>query len=215
MVLWDIQGLSLDRARNDLSELGFVQTALVDVTDYAMVERAAQNTGPIDILVNSAGINRPPSSITDYSIADWDRVIAVDLSGTFFCCRAVIPGMVERGYGRVINIASMAGKEGNPMMPAYSAAKAGVIGLTKSLGKELAAAGVIVNAIAPTLIDTPMNRQTSASAPELTARLLEKIPMGRRGQVEELASMAAWLASEECSFTTGFTFDLSGGRTTY
>jgi 3-oxoacyl-[acyl-carrier protein] reductase len=215
VVLWDTQGVALDAARRELSALGEVSAAVVDVVDYAAVECAAQAAGPVDILVNSAGINRPPAPLAGYPIKDWNEVIAVDLSAVFFCCRAVIPGMVARGYGRVITIASIAGKEGNPLMPAYSAAKAGVIGLTKSLGKELGASGVMVNAVAPTIIDTPMNRKTSAAAPEMAARLLEKIPIGRRGRVEELAAMVAWLASEECSFTTGFTFDLSGGRATY
>lgn len=215
VILWDIQQETLDRAAAELSSFGEVSTHRVDVADYASVDTAARAVGPVDILVNSAGINRPPTPIASYPLKDWNDVIAIDLTGVFHCCRAVIPGMIERGYGRVVNIASIAGKEGNPLMPAYAAAKAGVIGLTKALGKELGTTGVLVNAIAPTIIDTPMNRKTSAAAPDIAAKLLEKIPLGRRGLVEELAAMTAWVASEECSFTTGFTFDLSGGRATY
>jgi 3-oxoacyl-[acyl-carrier protein] reductase len=215
VVLWDLNAETLSRAAAELSALGKVDAATLDVTDYAAIERAAGKIGKIDILVNSAGINRPPTPIAAYPLRDWHDIIAIDLTGVFFTCRAVIPGMVARGYGRIVSIASIAGKEGNPLMPAYAAAKAGVIGLTKSLGKELGATGVIVNAIAPTIIDTPMNRKTSAAAPDVAAQLLAKIPLGRRGTVEELAAMATWLASEECSFTTGFTFDLSGGRATY
>lgn len=215
VILWDISQETLDRAAAELASLGSIDTHRVNVADYASVEAAVQVAGAVDILINSAGINRPPTPITNYPLKDWNDVIAIDLTGVFYCCRALIPGMVERGYGRVVNIASIAGKEGNPLMPAYAAAKAGVIGLTKALGKELGATGVLVNAIAPTIIDTPMNRKTSAAAPEIAAKLLEKIPLGRRGLVEELAAMTAWVASEECSFTTGFTFDLSGGRATY
>lgn len=215
VVLWDVGTEALSRAVATLSPFGKIEAEAVNVTDYPAVERAAAKIGKIDILVNSAGINRPPAPIAVYPLQDWNDIIAIDLTGVFYTCRAIIPGMVARGYGRVINIASIAGKEGNPLMPAYAAAKAGVIGMTKSLGKELGTSGVTVNAIAPTIIDTPMNRKTSAAAPEIAAQLLAKIPMGRRGTVEELAAMAAWLASDECSFTTGFTFDLSGGRATY
>ena len=215
VILWDLSQAALEATSADLSAYGPVSSRRVDVADLVSVDEAAREAGPVDILVNSAGINRPPHPLKDYPIKDWTDVIAIDLTGVFHCCRAVIPGMVERGYGRVVNIASIAGKEGNPLMPAYAAAKAGVIGLTKALGKELGATGVLVNAIAPTIIDTPMNRKTSAAAPDIAAKLLEKIPMGRRGLVEELAAMTVWIASEECSFTTGFTFDLSGGRATY
>ncbi len=215
VVLWDLPSDTLNTAVAQLSPLGDVTAVGLSVTDEAAVEKAAGAAGAVDILVCSAGINRPPTPISSYSLRDWHDVIAVDLTGVFLCCRFVMPGMIERGYGRVINIASIAGKEGNAYMPAYAAAKAGVIGLTKALAKEVAASGVVINAIAPTVIDTPMNRKTSAAAPEIAAKLLEKIPMGRRGTVEELAAMAAWMASEECSFTTGFTFDLSGGRATY
>jgi len=215
VILWDLQRESLEAARKSLSAFGAVDTTEVNVVDPEAVAQAAAAAGDVQILVNSAGINRPPTPISEYSMRDWNDVIAVDLTGVFICCRHVIPGMIERGYGRVVNIASIAGKEGNALMPAYSAAKAGVIGLTKALAKEVAPKGVIINAVAPTIIDTPMNRKTSAAAPAVAAQLLAKIPLARRGTVEELASMTAWLASRECSFTTGFTFDLSGGRGTY
>lgn len=215
VVIWDMPSETLNAALAQLSPLGEVTAVGLSVVDASAVEKAAGAAGAVDILVCSAGINRPPTPISSYSLQDWHDVIDVDLTGVFLCCRFVMPGMIERGYGRVINIASIAGKEGNAFMPAYAAAKAGVIGLTKALAKEVAPSGVVVNAIAPTVIDTPMNRKTSAAAPEISAKLLEKIPMGRRGTVEELAAMAAWMASEECSFTTGFTFDLSGGRATY
>lgn len=217
--LWDVNAATLDAAAAALAAHGPVDAVRLDVTDFAAVTAAAAEAqaalGKIDILVNSAGINRPATPLARYPIADWQDVIAVNLSGTFHCCRAVIPGMVANGYGRVVNIASIAGKEGNPMMPAYSAAKAGVIGLTKALGRELGDTGVLVNSIAPTIIDTPMNRKSAAAAPALFEKLIARIPMGRRATLEELAALAAWIASAENSFTTGFTYDLSGGRATY
>lgn len=219
VALWDVNAQQLDQAAGELARLGRVETSVVDVADYQSVENAAEATaqalGKAHILVNSAGINRPPAPIAEASLRDWDDVIAIDLTGVFYCCRAVIPQMIEQAYGRVVNISSVAGKEGNEKMIGYSAAKAGVIALTKSLGKELASAGVIVNCITPTMFDTPMNRKTSKAAPEQIQALLERIPLGRRGEIHEFASMVAWLCSEECSFTTGAVFDLSGGRTSY
>jgi 2-dehydro-3-deoxy-L-rhamnonate dehydrogenase (NAD+) len=219
VMVWDVRDTAIAMACAELAPLGRIHGRSVDVGSVSEVDAAtadaATRMGGIDILVNSAGINRPAHAIENYPMKDWDDIIRVDLTGVFVCCRAVIPVMTRGGYGRVINIASIAGKEGNPRMAAYSAAKAGVIAMTKSLAREVAGTGVIVNAIAPTIIDTPMNRASSAAAPELLAQLLARIPLGRRGDVEELAAMAAWVASEECSFTTGFTFDLSGGRTTY
>jgi 3-oxoacyl-[acyl-carrier protein] reductase len=212
--LWDVDAAALDAATAKLGAAAHGQ--IVDITDEAAVAKAAAASeralGRIDILVNNAGITGPNKPTWEYPPADWRRVIEVDLNGVFLCCRAVVPGMVRRGYGRVVNIASVAGKEGNPNAPAYSAAKAGVIGLTKSLGKELAAKGVIVNCIAPAAAKTDIFKQMT---PEFIEYMKSKIPMGRFVEVAEIAALAAWLASEDCSFTTGGVFDISGGRATY
>jgi 2-dehydro-3-deoxy-L-rhamnonate dehydrogenase (NAD+) len=168
--------------------------------------------GQIDILINSAGITGPNMKTWDYAPADFRKVIEVDLVAPFLVCRAVVPLMIAAGYGRIVNIASVAGKEGNPNAPAYSAAKAGLIGLTKSLGKELATTGVACNCITPAAAQTEMFAQMSA---EHIAYMKSKIPMNRFVRVEEIAAMIAWLASEECSFSTGAVFDISGGRATY
>ncbi len=192
---------------------------VVDVRDYDAVERAASAVharwGRVDILANNAGIIRPPSALAESSLADWADVLAVNLTGVFHCCRAVIPLMAAAGYGRVINIGSTSGKEGNPFTPSYSAAKAGVIALTKSLGKEFATTGVLVNCISPTVLNTPMTRRNIEIAPARTQALLARIPMARFGEPDELAAMLLWLASDACSFSTGAVFDLSGGRATY
>jgi NAD(P)-dependent dehydrogenase (short-subunit alcohol dehydrogenase family) len=188
----------------------------VDVTDEASVNAALQKSeaaiGPIDILVTSAGITGPNLTIADYPVEEWRRVLEVDLTGPFLCSKAVVSGMTARNYGRIVHIASVAGKEGNPNAGPYSAAKAGVIALTKSLGKELAKTGVRVNCITPAAIKTGMFSQMTE---EHIGYMLSKIPMGRFGLVEEIAALVAWLASEECSFSTGAVFDLSGGRATY
>jgi len=188
----------------------------VDVSDADAVARALAETekrvGPVDILVNSAAIGGVNTTVAQYPLDEWRAVIDVNLTGTFLTCRAVAPGMEKRGYGRIVNIASIAGKEGNPNACAYSASKAGVISLTKSLGKELATTGVRVNAIAPAVIETEMLEQ---STKEHIAYMVSKIPMGRLGQVGEVAALVCWLASEECSFSTGAVFDISGGRATY
>jgi NAD(P)-dependent dehydrogenase (short-subunit alcohol dehydrogenase family) len=185
---------------------------VVDVSDERAVEQACQEVGGVDILVNSAGIVGPNQPLLDISMSDWKRTFDVNVGGVFAMCRAVAPGMVERGWGRIVNIASMAGKDGNPGLSAYSASKAAVIGLTKSLGKELAVTGVSVNAIAPAVFETPMNATT---ATEVLERLASLIPMRRLGRPEELAALVSWLASEECSFSTGAVYDISGGRATY
>jgi 3-oxoacyl-[acyl-carrier protein] reductase len=188
----------------------------VDVTGENSVRAAVQHTlrecGGIDILVNSAGIVGPVAPVADYALADWQRVLAINLTGVFLCCREVVPQMQARNRGRIVNLASIAGKEGNAGQSAYSAAKAGVIALTKSLGKELAATDIRVNCIAPAMVATPLLAQmTDAKRAENFA----KIPVGRAGTVDEIAALACWLASDECSFCTGAGFDASGGRATY
>lgn len=178
----------------------------------AMAERVLGRFGQVDILVNNAGIAGLAAPLVDYPLAEWERILKTDLTGPFLCCRALAPHMVRRGYGRIVNIASVAGKEGNPNAAAYSAAKAGLIALTKSLGKELAKTGVLVNCVTPAAARTAILDQLS---PQHVDYMLSKIPMGRFVLVDEIAAMAAWLASPDCSFTTGGVFDISGGRATY
>lgn len=185
---------------------------VVDVTDEQAVQDALAHIGPVDILVNSAGVVGPNAPLWEVSTPDWERTFAVNVTGAFRMCHAVVPGMVERGWGRIVNIASMAGKDGNPGLSAYSASKAAVIAMTKSLGKELATTGVLVNAVAPAVFETPMNATT---APDVLERLISLIPMQRLGRAEELAALVAWLTSDECSFSTGAVYDISGGRATY
>nr|WP_055509742.1 SDR family NAD(P)-dependent oxidoreductase [Nonomuraea pusilla] len=185
---------------------------VVDVTDAAAVQAAADQVGPIDILVNSAGIVGPNAPLWEVPPDGWRRTFEVNVHGTFNTCRAFAPGMRDRGWGRIVNIASMAGKDGNPNMAAYSASKAAVIALTKSLGKELATSGVLANVIAPAVIETPMN---AATAPEALAHITSLIPMRRIGHPEEVAELIAWLASDKVSFSTGAVYDISGGRATY
>jgi 2-dehydro-3-deoxy-L-rhamnonate dehydrogenase (NAD+) len=185
---------------------------LVDVTDPAAVHAAAERVGPVDILVNSAGIIGPNAPLWEISLEGWERTFAVNVRGTFNTCQAFVPGMRERGWGRIVNIASIAGKDGNPNMSPYSASKAAVIALTKSLGKELATSGVLVNAVAPAVIETPMNAATS---PQALAHITSLIPMKRVGQPEEVAELIAWLASDKVTFSTGAVYDISGGRATY
>lgn len=207
--LWDRDGAALAKA-------AAAHKVVVEVTDAAAVQRAANDTagalGKIDILVACAGITGPNASVWEYPIAEWDRVIDVNLNGVFYCNRAVVPHMLRNGYGRIVNIASIAGKEGNPNAAAYSASKAGVIGLTKSLGKELANADVRVNCVTPAAVRTPLFSQMSQQHIDF---MLSKIPLGRFGEIDEIASLVCWLSSEECSFSTGAAFDISGGRATY
>ena len=184
----------------------------VDVTDLAAVERSVRAVGGADILINSAGIIGPNAPMWEVAPEDWARTFDVNVHGIFNVTRAVVPGMIDRGWGRIVNMASMAGKDGNPNLSNYSSTKAAVIGLTKSLGKELAKTGVIVNAIAPAVIETPMNATT---APEVLRHITSLIPMGRIGRAEEVAALVAWLSSDECSFSTGAVYDISGGRATY
>jgi 3-oxoacyl-[acyl-carrier protein] reductase len=185
---------------------------VADVTDPAAVSAAIESVGPVDIVVNSAGIVGPNKPLWEVSDQEWAATFAVNVNGTFHMCRAVVPGMRDRGWGRIVNLASMAGKDGNPRLGAYSATKAAVIGMTKSLGKELATSGVLVNAIAPAVIETPMN---AANTPEVLEYMTSLIPMRRLGRPEEVAELVAWLASDKCSFSTGAVYDLSGGRATY
>ncbi len=181
-----------------------------DVDDA--VERAEKELGPLDVLVCSAGV--PGDSLPSLEISDeeWRRVLAINTDGVFYCNRAVAPGMVERGYGRIVNVASIAGKEGNPMAAAYSASKAAVIALTKAIGKDLARTGVAVNCVAPAVIETPILHGVSEEHIEY---MVERVPMGRMGRADEVAALICWLASEECSFSTGATYDISGGRAVY
>jgi 2-dehydro-3-deoxy-L-rhamnonate dehydrogenase (NAD+) len=211
VALWDRDGAEA-AAKGVAGAIG----CTVDVTDErsiaAALAESERRLGPVDILVASAGIAGPNATVAEYPVDAWRQVIDVDLNGVFLCCRAVVPGMVRRDYGRIVAIASIAGKEGNPNAAPYSAAKAGVIALTKSLGKELAKTGVRVNCITPAAVRTAIFDQITQQHIDY---MLSKIPMGRFGTVEEMAAMIAWLASEECSFSTGGVFDLSGGRATY
>ncbi len=216
VALWDRDEAALAAAKAELCALGPVHTAAVDLTDLAAVQNAAASTaaafGKIDILVNNAGIAGTNSKTWEADPADWRRVIDINLNGPFYCCHSVIPHMLKGGYGRIVNIASIAGKEGNPNAAHYSASKAAVIALTKSLGKELATAGVVVNCVTPAVIETDILKQLTQQHIDY---MLSKIPMNRFGQKEEAAALVAWLCSEDCSFTTGAVFDLSGGRATY
>ena len=213
VVVWDIDPEPL---RNSAAADSFEAVFVVDVTEPASIDQAVQNTlaqtGTIDILVNNAGVSGPTLPSWEYPLEDWDRVIAADLTSVFLCCRAVIPVMLEQGSGRIVNVASVAGKEGNANASAYSAAKAGAIALTKSLGKELAQSGVMVNCVAPAMVQTDLLGEMT---PEYIAGLRAKIPMGRFGSIEDNAEMVAWLCSDACSFSTGAVFDVSGGRATY
>lgn len=216
VVLWDQDETALAEARERLSTSGAVFTRRLDITDEPAVAAAVSATlgeaGRIDILVNNAGITGPNKTAWEYTLAEWRRVIDIDLTGAYLCARAVIPAMMARHYGRIVNIASVAGKEGNPNASAYSAAKAGLIGLTKSLGKELATSGVLVNCVTPAAAKTDLFRQMTEAHINY---MLSKIPMQRFIEAEEIAAMVAWLSSAECSFSTGAVFDLSGGRATY
>ena len=188
----------------------------LDVTDADAIARGSKSAlealGKIDVLVNNAGIAGMTKPVIEYPVEEWRRVIDIDLTGPFLCCRAVVPHMVKAGYGRIVNIASIAGKEGNPNAAAYGAAKGGLIAFTKSLGKELAQSGVLVNCVTPAAAQTAILEQVT---PEFAKFMLSKIPMGRFVKVEEIAALACWLASEDCSFSTAGVFDISGGRATY
>lgn len=211
--VWDADPRALDDATADL---GGAHAVVVDVRDYAGVERARDSTlaarGRIDILVTSAGITGPNATTWEYPLDGWRNTLDVNLTGTFHCCRAVVEPMRAADYGRIVTIGSVAGKEGNPNASAYSASKAGVIALTKSLGKELATTGVRVNCVTPAAVETPLFSQMTDSH---IAYMKSRIPMNRFGTVDEIAALVTWLCTEECSFSTGAVFDLSGGRSTY
>lgn len=213
IALWDLSRPTLERAKAELPEALLVQT---DVADYGSVTAAVAETerqlGRIDILVHSAGIAGKNAPLDEYELDEWHRVIEIDLNGTFYVNRAVLPGMKARNYGRIVNIASIAGKEGNPNAAAYAAAKGGVIAMTKAVGKECAKYDIAINAITPA---TAKTRILDELKPEFIDYMLSRIPRGRFLEVDEAASMVAWLVSRENSFTTASVFDLSGGRATY
>jgi 2-dehydro-3-deoxy-L-rhamnonate dehydrogenase (NAD+) len=204
---WDIEETAVAKSIN---------TTILDITDLSAVTAAAAKVkskhGRIDILVANAGISGPDFSTWDYPVEEWQRVMRINVTGTFFCCKAVVPAMLEANYGRIVAIASVAGKEGNARMPAYSASKAAIISMTKSLGKELADKNIAVNCVTPAAAETRIHGQTSA---QQLGVMLSKIPRGRFVEPSEIASMVTWLASEENSFSTGAAFDISGGRATY
>jgi len=216
VALWDLDRARAESSAKELAAAGKVIAVAVDITDEAAVARALAETteriGKLDIFVNNAGIAGASKTLWDYTPEEWRQVFRINVEGMYLCCRAVVPQMIERGYGRIVNVASIAGKEGNPNAAAYSASKAAVMGLTKSLAKELATKGVIVISVTPAAVKTEIFQQISQAHIDY---MLSKIPMGRFGKVEEMAAMICWLASEDCSFTTGAVFDLSGGRATY
>ncbi|MSU71903.1 MAG: SDR family oxidoreductase [Opitutus sp.] len=214
--LWDNDAAALEAAARALNAPDKIQTLTVDITDETKVSAAAAAVqtrfGAVDILVNNAGIAGVSKKLWECSAKEWRAVMELDLFAVFLCCHAIVPLMLPRNTGRIVNIASIAGKEGNPNASHYSAAKAGVIGLTKSLGKELATTGIRVNCVTPAVIETEILKQISQ---EHINYMLSKIPIGRPGTVDEVAALVAWLCSEDCSFTTGAVFDISGGRATY
>jgi 2-dehydro-3-deoxy-L-rhamnonate dehydrogenase (NAD+) len=213
VVLWDLNPEALKAAAEDV---GATHVVALDVSDADAVAAAAEESnkalGRIDILVASAGITGATTPVHEFPIDSWKRVVDINLNGVFYCSRAIVPYMLANSYGRIVNVASVAGKEGNPNASAYSASKAGVIGFTKSLGKELAGKGVIANSLTPATFESPILAQLPQSQVDY---MRSKIPMGRLGEVDESAAMVCFMASEECSFTTASTFDTSGGRTTY
>src|SRR5581483_586098 len=215
VAIWDMNEKTMAEAAKTVSGVK-VHTAKTDVSRIGDVEAACKSTlaalGKVDALVNSAGVAGKNALTWEYPVEEWLRVHDINLHGTFYTCRTVAPHMIKNGYGRIVNIASIAGKEGNPNASAYSSSKAAVIGLTKSLGKELAKNGITVNCVTPAAVKTPIFEQVAQSHIDY---MLAKIPLSRFGLTEEIAAMVAWMCTEECSFTTGAVFDLSGGRATY
>jgi 2-dehydro-3-deoxy-L-rhamnonate dehydrogenase (NAD+) len=213
VMVWDFSEEQLARVRASDPDLF---TCLLDVSDPQAVAAAAQKAnramGRIDLLMNSAGITGPTTPVLEFPQDKWRQVLDIHLNGTFYCCQAVLPFMLANGYGRIVNMSSVAGKEGNPNLSAYSTAKAGLLGFTKSLGKELATTGVLVNAVTPAVFESALLEQMPQSQIDY---MTAKIPMGRIGKIEDITSLVCWLLSEECSFSTAATFDVSGGPTTY
>ena len=211
--LWDLKASALDEVKKDIPG---AHSVALNIASHESVTAAARQSrdamGRIDILINSAGITGATAAVQDFPVESWLQVLDVNLNGTFYCCREIIPAMLAQGYGRIVNIASVAGKEGNPKASAYSASKAAVIGFTKSLGKELATNGILVNCVTPATFESPILEQLPKSQVDY---MRSRIPMGRLGEAAEVAALVCWLASEECSFSTAATFDISGGRTTY
>jgi 2-dehydro-3-deoxy-L-rhamnonate dehydrogenase (NAD+) len=220
VTLWDLSADALAEAADRLSPLGPITTAVVDIADLPAVEsgmaEVEARAGKLDIVVNSAGISGLSAATEAVNLAVWHDQLRVNLTGAFYVARAAIAPMKRNGRGRIVLVSSAAGKDGNPQQAAYSAAKAGVIGLTKALGRELGPANILVNCIAPTIFETPMHEVSKARlGPGLMDAIKAKIPLGRAGLPAEFAAMAAWLCSDDCSFTTGFVFDLTGGRSSY
>jgi len=215
VIIWDIDKDAISKAKNEINSNN-ISSQEVDVTDFEVIEKSIKELelkfGKIDIFVNNAGITGMNAKVWEYPLEEWKKVIELNLNSTFYCCKAIVPHMVKNNYGRIINIASIAGKEGNPNASAYSTSKAGVIGLTKSLGKELADKNIAVNCVTPAAAKTRIFDQMTD---EHINYMLSKIPRNRFAKVDELASLVCWLASEENSFSTGAVFDLSGGRATY
>ncbi len=213
VVLWDLNPEALEAVAKEVGAAGFVALDVSKLEEVsAAAKKSAEILGKIDILIASAGITGATVPVWEFPVDSWLKVMDINLNGLFYCNREIIPFMLENGYGRIVNVASVAGKEGNPNASAYSASKAGVIGFTKSLGKELATKGVIVNALTPATFESPILAQLPQSQVDY---MRSKIPMGRLGVVDESATMVTFMASEECSFTTASVFDTSGGRTTY
>lgn len=213
VVLWDLNAEAVEAAASDVGATGFVALDVSKIEEVtAAAKTSAEILGKIDILIASAGITGATVPVWEFPVDSWLKVMDINLNGLFYCNREIIPYMLDNGYGRIVNVASVAGKEGNPNASAYSASKAGVIGFTKSLGKELATKGVIVNALTPATFESPILAQLPQSQVDY---MRSKIPMGRLGVVDESATMVTFMASEECSFTTASVFDTSGGRTTY
>ena len=215
VVIWDIDKEEAEKAKKEINSENF-SYQIVDITDFKIVKKSVdeleEKLGQIDIFVNNAGMTGMNAKVWDYPLDEWQKVIELNLNSTFYCCKAIVPHMIKNNYGRIVNIASIAGKEGNPNACAYSSSKAAVIGFTKSLGKELATFGISVNCVTPAAVKTPIFDQVAEFHQNF---MLSKIPMGRFGQPEEIASLICWLCSQECSFTTGGVFDISGGRATY
>ena len=214
VIIWDIDEKLLDKTKKDINDAN-LSSDIVDVSIYKDVEKATSkilDNSKIDILINNAGITGPTTPLWKYDIELWNKIVEINLFGTFNCCRAIVPNMIENNYGRIVNVASVAGKDGNANASAYSAGKAGTIGLTKSLGKELAEKNIAVNAVTPAGAKTRMLDQMSK---EHVQKMLSKVPRGRFLEVHEFTSLVCWLSSEENTFSTAAVFDISGGRSTY